>query len=325
MKESEVLEILQMQGLLNETEQQKVSIHLAERPFSIHWELRTILYLGVTLLATGLGLLIYLNIDNIGHQSIVAGISLACLACFGYCFKNILPFSTSEVKNDHPFYDYVLLLGCLLFVILEGYIQFQYGIFGERYGLVTFIPAIVYLGVAYRFDHRGILSMGITGVAAWLGIAIKPLSFFDQDFASEELIISALILGFILSGVSYLSVKFDFKKHFSFIFLNFGAQLVFVSSLTAVFTLDYKVIFYHILAGECIYAYFYARAEKSFYFLLLAAVYGYVGTTYCLFLVFDWAGFLDNDIVIQLAMLYFMASCGGIVLFFMNHKKILHG
>ena len=189
MQEKEVFEILKAQHLLNESDQQKVSVHLAEKPFSIHWELRTILYLGVTLLTTGLGLLIYLNIDSIGHQSIVAGIALACLLCFGYCFKNILPFSTQEVKNDHPFYDYVLLLGCLLFVILEGYVQFQYGIFGERYGLVTFIPAVVYLAVAYRFDHRGILSMGITGLAAWLGIAVKPLAFFDQDFASAELII----------------------------------------------------------------------------------------------------------------------------------------
>lgn len=323
MKQNEVFEILQTQGLLNDDEKRKVSVHLAEKPFSIHWELRTILYLGVTLLTTGLGLLIYINIESIGHQSIVAGITVACLTCFGYCFKNIQPFSTREVKNDHPFYDYILLLGCLLFVILEGYIQFQYGIFGERYGLVTIIPALVYLAVAYRFDHRGILSMGITGLAAWLGIAVKPMDFFNINFESEELLVSALMLGLVLSLISYLSVKFDFKKHFSFIFLNFGVQLVFISSLTAIFTLDYKIIFYLILAATCVYAYFYARAEKSFYFLLLAAVYGYIGTTYCIFLFFDWIGF-DNDFAVQLAMLYFMASCGGIVLFFMNHKKILH-
>lgn len=324
MKETEVFEILQTQGLLNDAEKQNVSVHLAERPFSIHWELKTILYLGVMLLSAGLGLLIYINIDTIGHQSIVGAIALACLGCFGYCVKNILPFSRLEVKNDHPFYDYVLLLGCLLFVTLEGYLQFQYNIFGEKYGLVTIIPAIVYLALAYRFDHRGILSMGITGLAAWLGIAVKPLDFFGQNFTSEELIISALILGLVLSLVAYLSVKFDFKKHFSFTFLNFGAQLVFVTSLTAIFTFDFKFIFYLILAAACTGAYFYAVAQKSFYFLLLAVVYGYVGLTFMIFNFLFSLGSFDDSIII-LSLMYFMASCGGIVFFFMNHKKILNG
>jgi hypothetical protein len=324
MKETEVFEILQNQDLLHETEKQNILIHLAEKPFSIHWELRTILYLGVMLLSAGLGLLIYINIDSIGHTAIVSAISLACLGAFTYCIINALHFSWQEVKNNHPFYDYVLLLACLLFVTLEGYLQFQYDIFGEKYGLVTIIPAIVYLIVAYRFDHRGILSMGITGLAAWLGIAVKPLDFFGQNFTSQEMVISAMVLGFVLSLVAYLSVKFEVKKHFSFTFLNFGAQLVFVTSLTAIFTFDFKVFFYLILGGACVGAYFYAIAQKSFYFLLLSVVYGYVGLT---FMIFNFMFRLDNleDGVVVLSFMYLMASCAGIVYFFMNHKKILNG
>jgi len=36
------------------------------RLFSIHWELRIILYLGILLLCSGICILVYLNIDTIG-------------------------------------------------------------------------------------------------------------------------------------------------------------------------------------------------------------------------------------------------------------------
>ena len=39
--------------------------------FSVHWEVKTLLYLGVLLLTSGLGLLIYKNIDTIGHQAVL--------------------------------------------------------------------------------------------------------------------------------------------------------------------------------------------------------------------------------------------------------------
>lgn len=63
---------LQARGLL--PLEQTAAIAAAERaqPFSLHYELRALLYLDTTLLAGGLGMLIHQNIDSIGHGVIIA-------------------------------------------------------------------------------------------------------------------------------------------------------------------------------------------------------------------------------------------------------------
>ena len=118
----------------------------------------------------------------------------------------------------------------------------------------------------------------------------------------------------------------NWKKHFSFTYYNFGMQLLFISTLAGMFALEsIQLIFFPILAGICYLAYRYAKKEKSFYFLLLAAVYGYVGLTYLFYLILDFLNaFSGADIgIFYLCLLYFMGSCGGIILFFINYKKIL--
>jgi len=50
-------------------------MHETGKPFSLHWELKTLLYLGVLLLNLGLGYLIYDNIDNIGHNAVMVAIA----------------------------------------------------------------------------------------------------------------------------------------------------------------------------------------------------------------------------------------------------------
>jgi CHASE2 domain-containing sensor protein len=59
----------------------------------------------------------------------------------------------------------------------------------------------------------------------------------------------------------------------------------------------------------------YARREQSFYFLIVAVVYAYVGLTY---LVFQLDIFLS-----ELAFLYFVFSCGAVIWFLLRYKKIL--
>ena len=98
------------------------------------------LYLGVLLLNLGLGVLIYENVDTIGHAALIAFIGALSAGCFAYAFRQRLPFSPGEVGSPTLYFDYILLLACLTLLIMEGYWQYQYDIFGERYGLATAIP-----------------------------------------------------------------------------------------------------------------------------------------------------------------------------------------
>ena len=310
--------------LLNEnllTENQNKAIkHIEENKlFSLHWELRVLLYIGVMLLSTGLGIFIYENIDTIGHITIIALIGMICAACFYYCFNKRQNYSNEEVKSATPFFDYALLLGCLLFITLESYLQFQYNIFGVRYGLATIIPALLFFYFAYLFDNRAILSFAVTGLAAWLGISITPLEMFNSGFFynNTQLIYTGILLGSFLTGsAAFLSFK-KIKKHFEFTYFNFAANLLFISILGGLFFLDLKIIYVLFLAACCYAAFFYAKKEQSLYMYLLCVVYGYIGITYL------WFNIFGETFAIGSILFYMIGSAAGAIFLLGKYKQIL--
>ncbi|MDQ6764326.1 MAG: hypothetical protein M3015_17115 [Bacteroidota bacterium] len=64
-------------------------------------------------------------------------------------------------------FDYILLFGCLSLLTFVGYLQFEYNVFGNKWGLATFIPMVVLFMAAYYFDHLGVLILAIVNLAAW--------------------------------------------------------------------------------------------------------------------------------------------------------------
>jgi hypothetical protein len=146
-----LLEKLTEKNVISDEQSTQIKLADSNEPFSIHWELRLLLYLGIMLLSTGLGVLIYKNIDSIGHNIIFALFALVCLACFYYAFQHRKPFSWGEVEESTNFDDFALLGGCLAFLTLEGYLQYQYNFLGNRYGLAVIIPAIFYSIVSTSF------------------------------------------------------------------------------------------------------------------------------------------------------------------------------
>jgi hypothetical protein len=322
MKDESVANKLFEKGTISEESRQKV-VNAERNPvLSLHWELRTLLYLGVTILTSGIGILVYQNIDTIGHQVIIALIGLACAGCFWYCFQQGQPYTHTKVEQANPFFDYVLLLGCLLFLSFEGYLQYQYQVFGERYGLASLIPSTLFFFSAYRFDHVGILSMGITGLATWLGVSITPLDMLENiDLSSKRLIFTGEALGIVLSGAGWAMAHKNIKAHFFFSYLNFATHLLFLCTLSGLFMAKegWQIGWYVWLVVLLAACYYHAKQEKSFYFLLIGIVYGYIGTTYVFFLMMENS---TGDTAIWLGLWYFMASCAGIISFLVNHKKV---
>src|SRR6187200_1203944 len=127
-----IVEQLRQQEFITDADLEIIREKEKKKAFSLHWELKTLLYLGIVLLTTGLGILVYKNIDTIGHQVIVAMIAIGCIACFGYCLKKSPGFSRLKYPVTKIWPDYILLLGCLLLLIFIAYIQFQYNVFGTR-------------------------------------------------------------------------------------------------------------------------------------------------------------------------------------------------
>ena len=320
---------LEARGLL--PAEQAAAIAAAERmqPFSLHYELRALLYLGITLLAGGLGVLVYQHIDSIGHGVIIAVIAALTAACFTYAARHRAPFTWGMAARTSVGADYLLLLGCLLFVVLEGYAQYQYGLFGQRYGLATVVPALVFLPLAYWFDHRGVLAMGLTALASWLGLTVAPLAVLTQnEFWNDQIRGAATGLGLVLMGIGFYSEFQGRKAHFAFTYLLLGSNLALAALATSLVDAsfhDHPVAGIGralLMLGLCAGLFWYARRTQSYWFLVLAAGYAYFAACYLLV-----QGVLLGapELAVGAALLFFPLAALLVVLFFVNLKKIMHG
>jgi len=317
-----LFEKLNSEGFISDISLEKIKSQSQQKLLSVHWELKIVLYLGVLLLTTGLGILVYENIDTIGHQAVLLFIALLSAGSYFYCYKKKLPFSPGKVESVDVFVDYLLLLSCICFVIFIGYWQYQYHIFGDKFGLATFIPMVVLFFSAYFFDHLGILCLAITNLAAWLGIVVTPTKILkENDFNSSTIIYTGLLLGVFLILMGIASRKRQIKSHFEFTYNNFGMHLVFISSLAGLFHFDnIYLLWFLLLAGISWYFYREAVQKKSFYMLLVLTLYFYIGLSYIVIHALSWymtvAGF-------YLLCLYFIGSGTGLVMFLINMNKKL--
>ncbi|MBC7903290.1 MAG: DUF2157 domain-containing protein [Gemmatimonadaceae bacterium] len=292
--------------------------------FSLKWEIRTMLYAGVLLLTTGLGVLVYKNIDTIGHQAILAFIALLGIGSYYYCLKHKTPFTTEKAESPNMAYDYILLLGSLSMITFIGYLQFQYNVFGNRFGLVTFIPMVILFFTAYYFDHLGILSLAITNLAAWAGIAATPQTLFTQnDFSSGILILTAIVLGILLIIMGIFSRKKNIKAHFDFTYTNFGLHLLFVGCFAAMFEFEpIQLLVFAAIIAIGYYFFLEAKRRKSFYILLMTTLYCYVAiSAEVMYLLFN---FLRADVGgVYLSFMYYIVSSVLLVIFLIRMNKNL--
>ncbi len=288
--------------------------------FSLSFELRAVLYCGVLLLSSGLGVLIYKNIDSIGHMAIILFIAAVSAACFVYCIRKSLPYSNLKMNSPGILFDYILLFGCLTFVSFLGYLQYQYSVFGTHNDWVPLISSLLFFAAAYYFDHLGVLSIAITTFAAYIGIAITPLGLIkNNDFSrGYSLIYSGIALGFVLIAVSWALARRNIKKHFTYTYVNFASHMLFVFCLAALFKDGGYIFFVPLFFALVATVIWQAFSEKSFYFLLIAILYGYIGLSY---LVIKNLISFSSDGALFTGLFYFIGSSIGIIYFLIKSSK----
>ncbi|MEP7279280.1 MAG: DUF2157 domain-containing protein [Bacteroidota bacterium] len=315
-----LFEKLHAEGLISDASLDRIKATGSNRLFSVHWELRTILYLGILLLSGGLGVLVYKNIDTIGHTAILVFIALVSAGGFTWCFTKKLPFSTARVPAPDAFFDYILLMACLSFVTLIGYLQYQYHFFGERFGLASFIPMAVLFFCAYFFDHLGILGLAITGFCAWAGISVTPTRILlHNDFSSITLIVTGLAVGVALIATGLLTRMRRIKEHFAFSYTNFGMHILFISLLAEMFSFENAyLLWFVLLLAVAFYFYREALRTKSFYILLVLTLYAYIGLSYTVIRLLTWHSDMGG---VYLSFLYFIGTAIGLIFFLINMNK----
>ena len=319
-KSNQFTEKLITKNLLSDSQVESIKMYDALGIFSLHNELRFLLYLGVLLFTSGVGTLIYKNIDTIGHVAVLGLLFTLTGVGFYFSFKKAKGFHKEEVLFDNPVYDYIVLLCTILSCIFIGYLQYQYKIFG--YGLSSLVCSLVGFACAYYFDNKSALSIGITGLATFIGITVTPKTLLENEIYSNP---SLTYYGIALGGLLLLwleySKKISLKKHFQLVFLTFALQLIGVCSIAGLLE-SYWYIFIFLLAAFVYYFYKISYEIKSIFLFVFTVVYGYIGFNIVLFKLIDFVDISAfAEFLIILAPLYFIGSIFGFIKLIQHFNK----
>ncbi|MDN4164472.1 hypothetical protein QWY31_03110 [Cytophagales bacterium LB-30] len=313
--------LLQQKELISPERAETLRQAYSARPHSLQMALRLIWYVGVSVLVSGLGMLLWAYIDQIGELTISLSLLLLATSAWVYVAKKTPAFAKEEVKSPSTLFDYVLLLAVLLSLSLEAYVQFQYGIFGQAYGLAVGIPTLALFGIAYRFDSKTTLTMAVSSLASWLGLQVSPLKLVgENDWTSETLIYSGWILAILLFLFSWAGKRGGLKAHFTFTYLNIALHVASLSLLGALFSFSYPLLYAIPLAAVLFAGYRYAEKERSFYLIVVVSLYAYVGTTYIMYWLVEYFDFW-SDLMVYGILLYLIGTGMGAVKLLKRFKQ----
>lgn len=307
-------------GFVTDEQLSKISNYRSLNIFSLNAELKLFLYAAVLLFTSGIGLLIYDNIDTIGHSIIIGLVFILMLVCYYFSFKKAPAFQKTKTEFESPVMDYIVLTANLLTCIFIGYLQVQYTAFGTHYGLVTIIPTTIGLLSAFYFDNKNVLSLAITGLAAYIGLTVNPQSLLQNEFYSTDALSYAAIgMGISLLAWHYYCRKTDFKTHFSFIYLTFAQHLIGISCINNLIESEFYFLFFIILALTTYYFYLFSYQLKSISIFVFTLLYAFIGFNICFFKIVELIDF--NDFFSFLFMFSPFYSLGMIYLFIQMIKK----
>jgi hypothetical protein len=200
---------------------------------SVRFEIRAFLYAGVLLLTSGVGVLVAEHRQEIGPLAIATGITLVSAACLLWVARRAAPFSWAEVPSPNVAFDYVLLLGLLLFASDLAYVEAQFTVLGPRWPHHLLLVGVMYLLVAYRWDSRTALGLSLATLAAWGGLSVS-LPAALRPAVAGDLRANAIVLGTLYVGAAALSGRLARKAHFEEIFGNAGLLLLLGGLLSGV-------------------------------------------------------------------------------------------
>lgn len=285
---------------------------------SVRFEIRTLLYVGVLLLTSGVGVLVALHQEEIGPLAIAAGIALAAAGSLIWVARRAAPFSWGEVPSPSVAFDYVLLLGLLLVAADLAYVEVQFTVLGPRWAYHLLIVGVLYLLAAYRWDSRTALGLALATLAAWRGLSVSLVPAMIGPGVAADLRASAIALGALYVGAAVLSVRLARKPHFEEVFASAGLLLLLGGLLSGV--LDDRqawsawLVAVLLTAGGVMAVAF--RLGRSLYFAV-ALVAAYLALVRLLFEPFRYGRHADS---IPLLLAALLGSVGLAVIFWAHRR-----
>jgi hypothetical protein len=202
---------------------------------SVRRELQVALWLGVSLIAAGAGVLVKQNLGRLGPVTIAAGLGLAAALCLAHAARSSPPFSWGRVASPTLAFDYVLLLGVLLLGSDIAYLETQFRLLGAAWPWHLLLLAVIQLAFAFRYDSRAVLSLALASFAAWRGVALSFAAGALVGRHEQAILVNALAVGALFVGAGALLARAGRKAHFEPTFGNLGLTLALGAAVAGVF------------------------------------------------------------------------------------------
>ncbi|HET7451932.1 MAG TPA: DUF2157 domain-containing protein, partial [Thermoanaerobaculia bacterium] len=195
---------------------------------SLRPELRILLYAGATLVAAGAAELVRENYRRIGPVAITLALTILVAAAFAYVIRRAKPFSPGAVPSPTLAFDYVLILGVLLFGTDLAYVEMQFRVLGPNWSGHLLIFSTVALVAAYRFDSATVLSLALSAFAAWRGVSVRdPFSVLFGNRPAALVRANAIACGLLFVAGAAIAARRRFKAHFEPVWGDLGLLLLF--------------------------------------------------------------------------------------------------
>jgi hypothetical protein len=212
----------QVDGSITAAQHDELSRLVRRDRVSVYLELNALLYLGVLSIAAGLTWTATVYAGRWGDIAILAPLTLLVTGCAGYCVMRAPAFSRERVEPPGMAFDYVLYLACLAAAVELGYLEYRFHLLRDRWDYYLLVSAVAYLLIAYRFDNRFVLSLGIATLGSWFGVR---LSYFDA-FDIGTMRVTALGYGLTVAVIGVASYRAGIKRHFLDAYLHIATNVV---------------------------------------------------------------------------------------------------
>ena len=301
------LEQWKEQGKISPEQQAHLAGLSRGEPFSLFLELNVLLYAGVLAFVAGLGWTVSTWSQQLGDVLVLTVLSTILAASFWYCFSRAPAWSPAETPAPSPIFDYVLYLGSLIWSLELAYVENRFHVLSGQLDLYLLASAGLFFFLAYRFDNRLVLSLGLSSLAGWFGLTISHGSAHQDAAYREYALLYCLLVG--VGGA--LLQRRGLKPHFFGTYLNIVANVLFWALLSGVFNRQGYGLWFLALLIACGASVVWGLARRQFAFVAYAAVYGYVGVS-SLFLrvVTDESSVLSYFVVSGVAMLVVLVQIG---------------
>lgn len=256
-------------------EEESVERYETVKHFSIYYEMQTLVSVGVILICAASGILLYKNIDTLGHLILVVACGLISVLCFAFCIWK------KQNQLNYTYYDNILYLGNVMLVTCVGYWQYQYAVFGTHDQLAALVPAVLVSIAAYFFYDRAVLSLAITLWAAYLGLTISlPALIMGRNFQSLYLIVVSLFFALALAVVAAVHYRTRYKNLFGFVLGAFSFHIFCWALLSGMVTQEFAILWLVTLIIVSFGGVLFSLVENSYVTYVTAVLYAYAGISY---------------------------------------------